>query len=147
THPAQCGTVVLREDFLGICEGNHAAAIVLAQMDYWHYIKAMIRPQSLQMNEIAEKNGGAATQDISLWVYKMQAELTKDILGLYSERTVREAFKLLIEWGYLKERTNPDFSWDRTKQYQFCKTKVQNAVDLWYNSKRQNYRMQAEDLP
>jgi hypothetical protein len=131
-HPAQAALVILRDEYLQICEGHHCAAMLLSVFEYWHNIKLGNLEQVEMDSAIAEKTGVAAEQSGELWVYKTQANLKADLLGLFGESKVLSATRLLIKLGFVSTRTNPRYAWDHTTQYLFYPSKVQSAITQKY---------------
>jgi len=126
-------TFCLREEYLVICQDNHCAAMVLSQHEYWHKNRLDNRQQARSHNEGARRGGMPATQDASLWVYKSHEQMREELLGLFGEKAIGQAYKMLIAWGFLDTRFNPRQKWDRKPQYLFMAENVQAAVDTLPN--------------
>lgn len=102
--------ILLREDFLDICEGNGCAAMVLSQMYHWHRMEA-------------------ASPYPEFWILKAHGEMQKELLAHFGEKAIPLAFALLVAKGYLDARANPYDRRDRRSQYKFCVKNVQAAMD------------------
>lgn len=109
--------VIIREDYLAICNGNHCAAAILNEFEQWTNTKLDHAGQHDIENEIAAREGAASDLDTSTWVYMSQEQLHRDLMGMFGERKIADALKELKELGFLTVRTNPKFKWDRTLQY------------------------------
>jgi hypothetical protein len=59
------------------------------------------------------------------WIYKKADELAQELLGITSDKTIRRRIKDLVEKGWLEERRNPNYKWDRTWQYHVNIKKIQ----------------------
>lgn len=121
--------IVIRRDFLDICESKHCVALVLSQMMYWHEVKVAHRSQAYAANRQARATGKPADQHTDVWVWKKQAELKTEIFGTHGERAIADALAYLVDRGFLSERRNPYNQYDRTLQYRFEVEAVQGAVD------------------
>ena len=126
-------TFCLREEYVELCEGNHCAAMVLSQHEYWHKNRIGSRQQAKAHNEGAERKGQPPTQDTSLWVYKSHVQMQAELLGLFGEKAIGLAYKVLIAYGFVTTRFNPKQKWDRRPQYLFMVDAVQNAIDALPN--------------
>ena len=59
------------------------------------------------------------------WVYKTAEELNDELMIGMSVPTIRKYIKQLVEKGYLIQRRNPKYKWDKTMQYRVDLYKVQ----------------------
>lgn len=108
---------VLREGLLALT-GNVNAAIILNQFIYWAECKA--EADKMYAKELAafEREGGETAFKPSYgWIYKSSAELSDETMLGLSPSNIRRFIKQLIEKGFIVERRNPQFKWDRTLQY------------------------------
>lgn len=122
-------TLLLREEYLCVCEGNHCAAMILSQHEYWHKHRLENRQQAQSHNEGARRMGLPATQDTGLWVYRSHEQTKAELLNLFGEKAIGQAYKYLIKKGFLLTRLNPKQPWDRKPQYLFNVAAVQSAVN------------------
>ncbi|MBV9849946.1 MAG: hypothetical protein JO250_09770, partial [Armatimonadetes bacterium] len=128
-HPRRSYVAVLREDYVRICDGNLCAAMILSQMEYWHDVKLEAVAQAEAHNEAARRAGEEPDQDTELWVYKSLPEMKDELMGLFGDKAIAAGYAYLAGRQYLESRTNPRFTWDRTRQYLFNVPAVQAAVD------------------
>jgi hypothetical protein len=126
-HPARAQLIIIREDYLAICDKNHCAAAILNVFEYWTDVKLDNREQAETENEIA-KAGNVTTVDTSLWIYKSIPELQKELMGLFGEKKIGAALDMLQSKGFIDSRNNPKYGWDRTLQYEFQTEIVQKAI-------------------
>lgn len=108
---------VLREGLLALT-GNVNAAIILNQLIYWAECKA--EADKMYAKELAAfaKEGGEVNFEPSYgWIYKSSAELSEETMLGLSPSNIRKFIKQLVEKGFIAERRNPEFKWDRTLQY------------------------------
>jgi hypothetical protein len=92
------------------------AAIVLNQFVYW---SQRVRDFDKFIYEENERRTREGLEEIPLmrgWIYKTAEELALETM-LASESSVRRAVILLVQNGWVSERTNPQHRWDRTLQY------------------------------
>lgn len=146
SHKADQRIVIVREDYLAICSGDHCAAAILNIFEYWSNIKAGAKEQAETHNAIALKEGRDADQDTSLWIYKTIPDIHGELLGLFGESKIGTALKILQERDYLKCRTNPKFAWDRTLQYLFNTEVVQGAILSAPSLKNKGWKAQLQGL-
>jgi hypothetical protein len=121
---------IIKEEFVALT-GNHEQAIILNQFDYWahrtndidKYIDDEIarrdNPETIDILEKTKTNG---------WIYKSAKELLSEVMMSISEKTARRHLITLVKHGWLQERSNPEYKWDKTKQYRYNLLKV--AKDL-----------------
>jgi len=132
---------VIREEFVALT-GDYIKAIILNQFLYWtdrindidKFIteeRKRIEQEGLSVN-IDPQNG---------WIYKTAEELLDETMLGMAQTTIRVHIKKLLETGYLLERNNPKFKWDKTKQYRVDLLKIQ--TDLL----KLGYTLQGYKLP
>ena len=113
-HPEKNPLIMVRKSYLDICAdapNPHCASGILAVFEYWTEHKLKKHP---------------ATE---AWIYKSNAELASDMLGLFSLSKVKKNLPWLIETGLLCRRSNPKNPWDRTYQYLLVVSTVQLKLD------------------
>lgn len=119
---------VIKEELV-ILTGDFKLAIILNQMIYWSE-----RVKDFDKFIIEEKNRYQLEDketDLELqngWIYKTAEELAEDTLLGISASNMRTQIKKLISDGFITERTNPKFKWDRTKQYRVDLMKIQKEL-------------------
>lgn len=133
-HPPNARVLVIRDEYLVLTDGDHCAAALLSVFEFWHNVKLANAEQALIEGEVADKEGIAPKQSPELWVYKSQAELQDDMLGLFGETKIATAIRWLIGQEYIATRSNPHYKWDHKAQYLFCTAKVQADVSQKYVS-------------
>ena len=117
---------VIKEEFVELT-GNYKLAILLNQFLYWTERIGIDRYK----NFIAEENKRPLEEINKLqagWIYKKSEELSEELMLNVSVSTIRRHLKKLIKQGYILERNNPDYKWDKTKQYRVNLLKI--IVDL-----------------
>jgi len=119
--------VLIKEDFVKLCEGNTTAACLLSIFEYWTNIKLENKKQVSIENKFRVK-GGFEPKTENTWIYKTPLQLSKDSLGLLKLYDIRKNLKYLFEKGYLKRRNNPLYKWDRTFQYQLQVEKINACI-------------------
>lgn len=108
---------VLREGLLALT-GNVNAAIILNQFIYWAECKAESDAMYAREIEAYEKEYGDVNFKPSFgWIYKSSVELADETMLGLSPASMRKFVKQLVDAGFLAERRNPKFKWDRTMQY------------------------------
>lgn len=108
---------ILREGLLTLT-GNVNAAMILNQFIYWAECK-------VEADEMYAKEIAAYEREIDKvnfeptygWIYKSSTELAEETMLGLSPASMRKFIKQLVDKGFLLERRNPKFKWDRTMQY------------------------------
>lgn len=116
---------MIRHEKIAICReslfeltGGLAAAIVLNQFIYWAKCKA--EADAMYAKEIKAYENEHGELDFKLtygWVYKSADELAEETMLGISRTSIRRIVKQLVDKGYIMERRNPNYTWDRTYQY------------------------------
>jgi len=128
SHPPRNRLVLLREDFLAICEGNHCAAAILAVMEYWTDWKLDLITKKLQ--KAKEEGYGPESVEAEPWIYKSIKDLKlNDLMGLFGRNKIQESLVYLVEKKYLKCRRNPRYGFDRIHQYLLNLNLIQKELD------------------
>ncbi|MGL5765613.1 MAG: hypothetical protein ACRCX8_08235 [Sarcina sp.] len=120
--------VVIKEELVALVE-DFRPAIILNQFIYWtermydtdKYIKEEKERAIKNQEEVnaIESNG---------WIYKTSEELNEELMIGMSPATIRKYIKQLVEAGYITQRTNPKYKWDKTLQYRVDLVKVQKDL-------------------
>ena len=117
--------VVIKEELVELT-GDFRPALILNQFIYW--IEKMYDTDKyiLEEKERALKHDMEVSIDESKgWVYKTAEELNEELMIGMSVPTIRKYIKQLVEKGYLIQRRNPKYKWDKTMQYRVDLYKVQ----------------------
>lgn len=130
--------VVLREELWFICEQSFERAVLLGQLIYWagktkdaaNYIAV----EAKRLTEAgADSHGGAAEAVASDakdgWIYKGAADLCKETMLGIPDKAIRGHLIWLVERGFLSERKNPKYKWDRRLQYRLELAAICKAVE------------------
>ena len=117
--------VVIKEELVELT-GDFRPALILNQFIYW--IEKMYDTDKyiLEEKERALKHDMEVSIDESKgWIYKTAEELNEELMIGMSIPTIRKYIKQLVEKGYLIQRRNPKYKWDKTMQYRVDLYKVQ----------------------
>ena len=117
--------VVIKEELVELT-GDSRPALILNQFIYW--IEKMYDTDKyiLEEKERALKHDMEVSIDESKgWIYKTAEELNEELMIGMSVPTIRKYIKQLVEKGYLIQRRNPKYKWDKTMQYRVDLYKVQ----------------------
>ena len=109
--------VVIKQELVELT-GDYRAALILNQFIYW---TERMRDTDKYIREEKER---AIKEDISVdisesngWIYKSAEELNDELMVGMSKPTIRKYIKQIIEQGYIHERQNPKYKWDKKTQY------------------------------
>ena len=119
---------VIREEFV-VLTGDYIKAIILNQFLYWTDRINDIDNFITEERKRLEQEGLSVNIDLQKgWIYKTAEELLDEIMLGMAQTTIRVHVKKLLETGYLLERNNPKFKWDKTKQYRVDLLKIQKDL-------------------
>lgn len=119
---------VIKEELVAIT-GNFVEAVILNQLIYWSERVSDFDKFIAQEKTIAERHGEQITiEQTHGWIYKSAEELSEETLLKISKQNMRLHIKKLIELGYIQERNNPKYKWDKTKQYRLNMVKIQKDL-------------------
>ncbi|QSX05426.1 hypothetical protein JYG23_12180 [Sedimentibacter sp. zth1] len=129
----QLKRVVLKEELV-VLTGGYKKAIILNQFIYWSERVSDFDKFILEEKERCSKNDIENNQVLTNgWLYKSAEELSEETMLGLSKSNMGTHIKYLIEKGWISERNNPVFKWDRTKQYRVNITKIQqDLIELGY---------------
>lgn len=117
--------IVIKEELVELT-GDFRPAIILNQFIYW--------TERMKDTDkyIEEEINRASKEDIKVdidksygWIYKTSEDLVNETMLGMSVATMRKYIKQLVEAGFLNERKNPKYKWDKTMQYRVDIYKVQ----------------------
>ena len=119
---------VIKEEYIAIT-GDFTKAVILNQFVYWSERISDFDYFIAQENERARKHG-VEEQDYTFgWIYKSAEELSQETMLGLSVAGIRSHIKTLVEQGFLSERNNPKYKWDRTKQYRVNLVEIATALE------------------
>ena len=120
--------VVIKEELVELT-GDFRPALILNQFIYW--IERMYDTDKY----IREENERALKHDLEVsmeeskgWIYKTAEELNNELMIGMSKATIGKYIKQLVEAGYLSQRRNPKYKWDKTLQYRVDLYKIQKDL-------------------
>ena len=126
--------VVIKEELVELT-GDFKSAIVLNQLIYWsertkdtdNFLNEERKRIEKYGNYEFDSEKAEIIKDALThgWIYKKASELAKDCMIGLSNATIGRILKNLIANGWIDERSNPIYKWDRTKQYRVNIAKIQ----------------------
>ena len=117
--------VVIKEELVELT-GDFRPALILNQFIYWSERMYDADKYIMEEKERALKEDLVVNIDESKgWIYKTAEELSEEIMTGMSKSTVGRYIKQLVEKGYLIQRRNPKYKWDKTYQYRVNLYKIQ----------------------
>lgn len=120
---------MIREEFVNLLNNTYQA-VVLGQMLYWQD-----RVKDIDQYIFEEKNrmlANGVTGDFPVthgWIYKTSRELAEEVMLGVNENTIRNHLKVLVEKGYIDQRRNPNYKWDKTYQYRVNLLKLMTDLE------------------
>lgn len=132
--------VVIKEELYELT-GDVNKAIILNQMLYWSERVWDFDKFITEEKRRAANEGMEIEMDLQNgWIYKSSKELAEEIM-IASDKTVNRHLNELVEKGYLEQRTNPKYRWDKTYQYRV------NLIKLAKDLARLNYTLEGYKFP
>ena len=117
--------VVIKEELVELT-GDFRPALILNQFIYWSERMYDADKYIMEQKVRALKEDLVVNIDESKgWIYKTAEELSEEIMTGMSKSTVGRYIKQLVEKGYLIQRRNPKYKWDKTYQYRVNLYKIQ----------------------
>ena len=129
---------VIKEEFV-VLTGDFKKAIILNQFIYWServedfdfFIK-----EEKERNKKYDRERGFPHYQVADsflahgWIYKKAEELSEETMLELNVNSIRDHIKYLVERGWVSERTNPAYKWDKTLQYRVNLVKIRNDLNL-----------------
>lgn len=117
--------VVIKEELVELT-GDFRPALILNQFIYWSERMYDADKYIMEEKERALKEDLVINIDESKgWIYKTAEELGEELMTGMSKSTLGRYIKQLVEKGYLIQRRNPKYKWDKTYQYRVNLYKIQ----------------------
>lgn len=118
---------VIKEEFIAIT-GNFIDAVILNQFIYWSERVKDFDEYIKQENDRAKKCGQNPQDLTGGWIYKTADDMSSETMLGLSVSNMRLHIKALEKAGFISERTNPKYKWDRTKQYRVNLNEIVTAL-------------------
>jgi len=127
-HP-KADLYMIRQEFVEICAGNHAAAALLQRFEFWTNGRLARSDADGEYNRI-KLEGGAflLIEKGDLWFTLTIPDLQKALLELFGKTKIIAARDKLIEWGFLEKRPTPYNHLPNSLQYRLKIEVVQAAL-------------------
>ena len=120
SHEKPSNVAIIREELV-MLTNNPSIAVVLNQLLYWTQ-----RISDFDLL-IAEENS-SENKRAHGWFYKSAQELIEETMIQVSKVTMRRYLSFLAEQGWLLERGNPKYKWDKTTQYRLNLSQLQSDL-------------------
>lgn len=136
--------VVVKEEYVALT-GDMMDAIILNQFIYWsERVKDFDKFMEEERKRARSEGKSIEIQPVNGWIYKTCEELAEETMLKLAPTNMRNRIKKLEEKGWIEERTNPEYKWDRTKQYRVNLVKIhQDLLALGYYL--QDYKINLTD--
>lgn len=126
--------VVIKEELV-VLTGDFKSAIILNQMIYWsERTKDAQKFLKEEEDRLRTALGKEFNEEYILddfkhgWIYKSSEELSAECMINVNKSTVRRYLVQLIDKGWIEERRNPKYKWDKTLQYRVNIYKIQEDL-------------------
>ena len=153
--PRKLKRVPIKEELVALT-GDYIKAVLLQQFIYWSERVSDFDTFIQEENKRLDSHGFETVELTGGWIYKSAEELSEETMLGMAGNTIRRHLKVLVEKGYLAERRNPKYNWDRTLQYRVDLLQIQiDLMELGYplegysmefpSSKMEHYKSKMED--
>lgn len=120
--------IVIKEELVALT-GDYRKAIILNQFLYWTERVKDFDKFIIEEKLRYEKDGEESSLGLQNgWIYKTSEDLSEETMLGLSKSNIRLHIKSLIESGWIDERVNPNFKWDKTMQYRVNILKLQKDL-------------------
>lgn len=133
-NPEKYKIAVIKEELVALT-GNYISAILLNQFLYWQERIKDFKDFIEEENKRRESNGENKVDFEEGWMYKTAESLSEETMLDLSATSIRKYVTQLVDQGYILERTNPKYKWDKTKQYRV------NFVNIVNNLAKMDYQL------
>ncbi|MBP9777450.1 MAG: hypothetical protein KBD36_06395 [Alphaproteobacteria bacterium] len=116
--------VVIRRELVNLT-GDHFSAVVLNQLLYW---TQRIKDFDLLLEEERNFHPECNVSPRHGWIYKTGYDLIEETMLGISHPTMRKYLKLLVDQGWIDERTPSVNKWNKTTQYRVNLRKLQKDL-------------------
>lgn len=125
---------VIKEELVALT-GDYVKALLLGQLMYWSERVKDFDEFIEEEKRRKEFNGETFdVEKLNGWIYKSAEELSEETMLGFTPKAIRTNLRYLIEHGWVDERNNPEYKWDRTKQYRVNLVKIaEDLQSLGYN--------------
>jgi len=102
------------------CPDYACSSALMNAFEHWTNTNFNNAIQAQAKNDILERGGQDRTQDEGLWIYRTQEQLKSDELqDIWGLNKVGKCLTWLKSVDVIDIKSNPEYKWDRTKQYLF----------------------------
>lgn len=121
---------IIRQELLELT-GDYRQALILNQFIYW---TSRVRDYDLFLQEEHERKTNKEVEFRNGWIYKTAEELSEETMLGLSPSNMRKHIKELVKKGWVQERRNPKYKWDKTLQYRVDTLKLnKDLYNLGYS--------------
>ena len=126
--PRKLKKAVIKEN-LKILTGSWLKALILNQFIYWSERSDDVDDFLVEEQKRALHDGkDFPVVPLHGWIYKKTEELIDELMVDSSRKLVRNLIQEMVEKGWLDQRNNPTYKWDRTLQYRPNIVKIQSDL-------------------
>ena len=121
--------VVVKEELIAIT-GDYFAAVILNQFMFWAERRKDADKFIAEEKAIALKHGEEINMPLSHgWIYKKTEDMAEETMIPLARQTIRRHIQALVANGFLDERQNPQYRWDKTLQYRVNLNTINAALN------------------
>lgn len=124
--------IVIRSNYLDLCNGNVVAAGLIHIFEQWHIYKTLGSEQNIKANAVARRHDIDASYPETLLQWHTTKELERQLMGLGKKDSIQIARRQLVQLGIISEHKNPNprYSFDNTTFFLFHPDVVNQLLDL-----------------
>ena len=120
--------VVIKEELVELT-GDFTKAVILNQFIYWSErtrdFDSFIEEEKKRLSKNKEES---KIEKQHGWIYKNADELSEEVMLGVTSKTIRKHISFLVDNGWINQRNNPKYKWDRTLQYRVNIYKIQRDL-------------------
>lgn len=124
-HPANTPLLMIRADYLILCDGNACAAALLNEFEQFE--NHALNEQGRDTSEWAKP--GTEAPDPERWFYWTRKDIARELFHVYSAYQMDKALALLFEKGFINRREYGVDKMDHRYQYRFHVATIQAAIN------------------
>jgi len=109
--------LIIKQWHLDFCDGHACTASVLSYFLSWHKFQIVKVQENKERNRLSELNGEIGTQNTSFLQFHTLEKITKGVMGIGKESTVRKSIRTLVELGAISIIKKPQSRFDNTRYF------------------------------
>jgi hypothetical protein len=127
-HAPNSRVVLLRDDFLRLCENNLPAAVLLSLIEHTTNFQLELIERVKSENEERQREGLPLKQQVDEWIYRTRDAWIAESMGLLKLHDFKSGMSFLEQRAFVSRRRHPDFRESNTRQIKLNIEAVNKAI-------------------